>query len=289
MAQVSRQNNEVIAPRRPISARLRNHLGSSLVAYIALFLSLSAPAYSLNGSLPGKNTVGSADIINGEVKSADVGSDQIRSADVRDDSLKGGGLLSKDIANESLTASDIRNGSLGSGDIADASLSGADIADASLSGGDINNDSLLGLDINEATLAKVPAARTADNGGTGRYAWDGGCNPESSTYLHCGTLYPVPLSEPGRILVTATVRAESMSGTYYGSSGVCRIAVNGVVYTTTDTSFRVDPYEVDNGSLIAVTDVLPGGNHVLAVQCNQGGGSISYSRVKIVAVTLSAN
>ena len=47
------------------------------------------------------NTIGSEDIINGEVRSADIGNNQIQSIDVRDDALANGGLTGADIQDQS--------------------------------------------------------------------------------------------------------------------------------------------------------------------------------------------
>ncbi len=129
---------------------LRRHLASNVVAYLALVVALSGTTYAVNGSLPGKNTVGTSDIIDGEVRSPDVRLNHIRTRHVRNDDLPNGGLLSEDIAPETLTGADVAGGS----------LSGADIALKSLTGGNID----------ESTLTKVPSARSSDLGGTGRHA-----------------------------------------------------------------------------------------------------------------------
>ena len=52
--------------------RLLAHVRSNVIGYVALFIALGGSAYAVNGSLPGKNTVGSADIIDGEVKTSDI-------------------------------------------------------------------------------------------------------------------------------------------------------------------------------------------------------------------------
>lgn len=250
-------------------ARLNRHLRSNLIAYISLFVAMSGTAYSVDGSLAGRNTVGSADIMKGEVKSSDVGTNQIRSADVRNQDLAGGGLLGQDIV--------------------DGSLSGLDIFDGSISGSDID----------ETTLAKVPSARSADNGGTGRYQFAGSCDPESETYVDCATLTPV-LSSPGRLLVIATVDAMTESDSDH-MLGRCALYVNGVRYNASAIEFEGDDDGTDNsayhrvhdnGTIVAVTtSVLAAGDgNTLAVKCNQGHlGAIQYPAARIVAVSLSAN
>jgi hypothetical protein len=76
------------------------------VGYVALFIALSGTAYAVDGSLPGRNTVGSADIINGEVRAADIQAGQVGSAQVADDSTPRA-LTGDDIAGDALSAADI--------------------------------------------------------------------------------------------------------------------------------------------------------------------------------------
>ena len=93
------------------------------VAFVALLAALSGTAVAL----PGKNTVNSGDIKNGQVKGKDIGKNTV---------------TGKKVKNSSLTGGDVKN--------------------ESLAGGDVTNDSLVGDDINESTLGKVPSAGTAD-------------------------------------------------------------------------------------------------------------------------------
>lgn len=78
----------------PIQSRLTY---ANVMATVAVFLALGGGAYAVNGSLAGKNTVGSADIINEEV----------RTADVRNDSLQGGGLRAGDLAPNAVGGSEL--------------------------------------------------------------------------------------------------------------------------------------------------------------------------------------
>jgi hypothetical protein len=64
-----------------MSKRIREHLRSNVVGYVAIFL------FAIAGTAYAANTIGSEDIINGEVKSVDIGNNQVRSADVRDDAV----------------------------------------------------------------------------------------------------------------------------------------------------------------------------------------------------------
>ncbi len=81
-------------PRR--ISRISNHLRSNVVGYAALFVALSGTAWAANGPLAGKNTVGSSDIINGEVRAKDVADAPSGSDALNADTLDG--LDSEDFA-----------------------------------------------------------------------------------------------------------------------------------------------------------------------------------------------
>jgi len=70
-----------------VSRRLGEHLRGNVVGYVALFISLSGVAWAANGPLQGKNTVGSADIIDAQVKTDDIGHNQVRGDDILESSL----------------------------------------------------------------------------------------------------------------------------------------------------------------------------------------------------------
>ena len=103
---------------------------------LALFLVLTGgTAMAVDGSLPGQNTVGSADIINAEVKAPDIGqgevlTDEIANGQVQSADVKNDALTNDDIAQDTLgfretatSASDeIRVGSIDEWDVADNSL-----------------------------------------------------------------------------------------------------------------------------------------------------------------------
>jgi hypothetical protein len=106
--------------RRQIG-RIGRHVGSNLVAYVALFFALSgSAAYAAN-------TIFSADIVDG----------QVFSVDVADNNLSG-----VDILNSSLTGADIGFNTLTGSDVADSSLTGADVGFNTLTGSDIAENTL---------------------------------------------------------------------------------------------------------------------------------------------------
>jgi hypothetical protein len=66
--------------------RVRRHLGSNVVAYLALFLALGGGAYAATKAA--KNTVVSKSIKNGQVKKKDLGDNSVISQKVKDGTLQ---------------------------------------------------------------------------------------------------------------------------------------------------------------------------------------------------------
>jgi hypothetical protein len=83
---------------------IRTHLTyANVISSLCLVLILGG------GAAYAANTIGSSDIIDGQVKTADIGNNQVFSADVRNDTLANGGLTSADIAPGEVKTSDIGN------------------------------------------------------------------------------------------------------------------------------------------------------------------------------------
>jgi hypothetical protein len=70
--------------------KIRGHIRSNVIGYVALFVALSGTAYAVDGPLEGQNQVGSADIINNEVQSADIKDANLTNADIRVDAVTTG-------------------------------------------------------------------------------------------------------------------------------------------------------------------------------------------------------
>jgi hypothetical protein len=151
---------------------------ATVVAYLSLFLVLTGgTALAVDGSLPGQNTVGSADIINGEVQPDDIKADSIGSAKIAPQSVKNsdlglGASSSNTIADGGIEGIDVKNGTLGSLDLAtnsigfdeieQAAVRSEEVEDGSLTGDDIDDDTISGADIYEYSLGQVPDADTVD-------------------------------------------------------------------------------------------------------------------------------
>ena len=137
--------------------RLRRPSHTTIVAYLALFAAVGT------GGAYAANTIGSADIIDGEVKAADVGANAVDSVRVRDNTLNTfdvHSFIGEDVIDGTLTGADVADtSSLGPNDIREESLLfgdtlvQSDLATDSVASDEVEDDSLTGADIDETTLA----------------------------------------------------------------------------------------------------------------------------------------
>ncbi len=129
--------------------RLFRHMRQNAVAWLALFVAMGGTsAYAAN-------TIGSTDIIDGEVSSADIKNQDIASADVKDQSLTTfdvSTFLGADVVDESLTGDDIKSGSITKFDIGTGEVDGVNVQNNSLGGPDLADGSLNDEDVGQATF-----------------------------------------------------------------------------------------------------------------------------------------
>ena len=132
-----------------MSARIRRHIRSNVVGYVALFVALSGTAYAVDGPLADQNTVGSQDIINGEVTGDDVATNAIGTAKINDRSVK-----NADLSTGASSSNTIADGGIHDIDVKNDTLTGTQIDEGTL----FNDNSITGGDIDESTLSGVNAA-----------------------------------------------------------------------------------------------------------------------------------
>jgi hypothetical protein len=150
-----------------MSGRVRGHIRSNIVGYIALFFALStSSAVALRGS----NTVFTDDIVDGAVKTQDISdTNGVWSADVRDDTLENGGLTAADLRPDSVGTSEVTAGAVGTdevasdsllaGDLATSSVGEAEIASSAVGSGEVIDGSLGTSELSRA----IPAARVTNS------------------------------------------------------------------------------------------------------------------------------
>ena len=169
------------------STKLRNHLRSNVIGYVALFVALSGTAVASHPG--GADTISSADIINNEVRTEDIRDANLTTADIRADSITTGKIAdgevrSGDVLDESLGAADLDadsvnaselvSGAVGtfeigvnevlSRNIALGEVNGGDIASDAVSSGDIANDAVGRLEIAQDAVGTVEIATDSVGG-----------------------------------------------------------------------------------------------------------------------------
>ena len=139
-----------------MASRVRNHIRSNVVGYIAIFLfAMSGTAVALDGS----NTVFSDDIVNGEVKAADIGTGEVGPADILD-----GGVHAAELSANSVDASKIATNGVGIAEISTDAVGTAEIADNSIRTNDVRDGT---LGVNDLGTGSVASDEIADETVTG--------------------------------------------------------------------------------------------------------------------------
>jgi hypothetical protein len=126
-----------------MSRRIRRHIRSNVVGYIALFFALSTgSAFALSGS----NTVQSDDLGPGaQVKAPDIANNAVNGAKVVNNSIAG-----TDLAPNSVTSGKVVNGSIGTADLAPAAV-------GARAYGSVANDGTLSKDKNVVSVTNPSA------------------------------------------------------------------------------------------------------------------------------------
>jgi hypothetical protein len=264
-----------------MSARIRRHIRSNVIGYMALFVALSGTAYAVDGPLPGQDQVGSEDIINAEVMAPDIGNNAVRSAEVAADTLGAGdiatgGISSSEILNGTLTNFDLGSDSVGWAEldpiafdpaeiaeiapgfvfgIADDSIHTNEVAADALTGSDVETNSLTGADIDETTLSALD----------GNDAHDQSCNPETASYLHCVEL-SFTAGHPMSVLMMATYQYHGVDDNPLGR---CRTTLDGATISSAKL-YNSDHTSEIGGSQIDVVDV-DAGSHTFGFDCIEDG------------------
>ena len=229
--------------------RIRDHVRSNVVGYVALFFALTGGvAWATHPG--GANTISSGDIINGEVKSADVGDGEVKNNDLGVDSVGSGKIADRQVKNADLSI---------------GASSSNTIADGGIQGVDVKNDTLTGTQVDESTLTDL--AR-----GTGRIQrvdFRANAGPFGQTILDLGGLVlSAQCDSPAkdlRIFWGSTVDDASI-GVSYSQFG------DGTAHT--DYSSNQDSGFISEGNLSMTDDDRTVGT---LVYTRPDGGSVSVA------------
>jgi hypothetical protein len=139
-----------------MTARIRAHLRSNIVGYIALFcFAIGSTAQAL----PGTNKVDSGDIKNHLVKKKDLADNSVSGANVVDGSLSEADISPAALKAisatglDSLLASDLASSSVGTSELQDGSVTNAKIAGDAVDSGKVADNSLTGTDLKGADIS----------------------------------------------------------------------------------------------------------------------------------------
>ncbi len=106
-----------------MSSRIREHIRKNVYGMVAIFIALGGTAYAVDGPNPGVNTIGSEDIIGGEVKSSDIGNGLVSSVDLKNGTIEtakiqDGAIVNGKIQDSAIESDKILNGTVTRDDLA---------------------------------------------------------------------------------------------------------------------------------------------------------------------------
>ena len=134
-----------------MSRRVREHLRSNVVGYIAIFL--FAVGGTASATHPGGvDTISTEDIIDGAVFGSDVADDTVAGGGLGRVDLKAGSVRSSEITDASVQTADIATGGVESIDVLDDSLTNADLGTGSVGGDEVTDNTLGTADLGTGSV-----------------------------------------------------------------------------------------------------------------------------------------
>jgi hypothetical protein len=266
-----------------VSERIRRHLQSHVVGYLALFVALSGTALAL----PGSKQVKSNDIAKGAVKGKAIATDAVKSAKVRNGAITapklGAGAVTsaklgaaavgtEALADAAVTSAKLANDSVVREKIGQGEINGGKLANGAVDSAKVANGSLLAADFEAGQISDGLAFTTV---------------PDFSS----GTVTPfvtAPYNAPrsGRLLITASMISTSVC------TGPCddlyiALFVDG---TYAPGSTRESAIGVGAGGTTSVTTSalvpLAAGPHTIEIRGISANDSQGLSNEQITGVLL---
>ena len=291
-----------------MSERIRTHLRTNVVGYIAIFLfAIGGTAYATHPG--GANTISSDDIINGEVTSSDLGAaattvnklapdavtrpkiadDAVTAAEVADAAIRApelatNAVTSLEVRNGELTTDDLGPGSVASDEIANQTVTGTDLAgtgfgddgfdgdeeiiDGTIGGFDIGNDEIGANHIVDGSLSAGDTSDVFDAG----YGSDVACNDDDEDGEVCAST-TFTLNQPGVLLVNATGEWRTATSGGDGVEMTCVLQVDGadigVAQSIGEGGTNHTTSQNGTMALTALSPQLEAGSHTVQTLCSR--------------------
>jgi hypothetical protein len=259
----------------PISERLRRHLQSHVVGYLALFVALSGTALAL----PGQGEVKSNDIAKGAVKGKAIAADAVSKS-----KLRAGSVDSTKIVDGAIAAADIGAGAVGASQLATDSVVREKIVQGTINGGKIANGAIDSAKVNNGSLlAEDFAAGQISDG----FAFTAVPNFSGGTVTpFVSTPYNAPRS--GRLLITASTIVNA------ACTGPCddlylALFVDGTYAPGSTVESAVGVPDGSNGTTSVTTSALvpvAAGAHTIEIRGIAANDSQGLSNEQISGVLL---
>ena len=273
------------------STRVSDHIRSNVWGIAAMFIALTGTAYAVDGPLPGQDQVGSADIINGEVKTNDVGADAVATGKIGDGQVQSSdlasGVIFDDVLNPVTGSTKIAEGAVQASELSASSVFGSEVAPNALTGDDIATNTVAGLEITNESLGSVDlgpgsvgtseVATDSLNGADidettlsdldGHDSFDQFCDPHTDAFVTCAEL-TFALGRRMPVLTTFAYGFGNSAGD--DPFGGCRSTLDGA-----DLSFssilKADGQTLSGCGGIPVVDVLTldAGTHTIGLRCSE--------------------
>ena len=222
------------------SQRIRRHLQSNAIAYVALFVALSGTAIAL----PGKNKVKKNDIARGAVVGRAIAADAVKIAKIRDGAviaskLGPGAVTTPALLDNAVTAPKLAPDSVTRNSIVQGSINGGKIANGAIDSTKVAQGSLLAADFAQGQLSDA-------------FLFEDLAGDESASFT---------IQRPGRIFVTATVSVLCETPT---CNNGYEVVIDGTPVPGTQLEFPALD-EVERVTLVGLTAPLSGGAHDIAL------------------------
>jgi len=248
-----------------ISERIRRHLQSHVVGYLALFVALSGTALAL----PGKKQVKPDDLANGAVKGKAIAAGAVSTAKVRDDAITAPKLSPGAVTSAVLGGSAVGTAALADSAVTSAKLANDSVLRAKIAQGEINGGKLANGAVNSSKVAN--ATLLAEDFAPGQIS-DGFVLTASG---------PFTLPRAGRLYVTATFLADC------AAPAPCvdeySVEIDGAVVEGTALSFD-QTTGVDQLTLIGISAPLAAGAH--SIELADSAGTATETDLRLGGILL---